>query len=594
MTGFDALQNDSGGGKGPGVLLESVLGGLGALVVLGFVFGLGVAIVYMLLVVVRWREERAHGRTGDEAVVRAMETAGRAVVFSGTTVAIEAIVRLTAGATIAEEIVDLNVSGGSMERERVHDAIERVERGDADGIVVAYLDRWARTVDALSIFRRWADEGRWFLSAAEKFDASTSQGRFAVGMMLLVAQSYREQLTERFASSQRHAIARGAFIGPTPFGYRRIEDPLSPRVGCLEPDPVTGPMVSEAYRRAACDGIAAAARYLGRSTSDTRRMLSNRVYLGEVRHATAGRNLNAHEPITDLGTWTAAQIKPRQRARSVVYPLSGIARCAGCGGPLTGQLSKDRQGSRGRRYRCSRRRSDSCVSIGADVLEAHACAMIVDALGVARPVVSPGARGLAKAEEALRDAEAILNAYAADTELQADLGMDAYRTGARQRREALQAAQRAAATRTRHDRYPHFVHRASAAVQHSTPPIRANPRACLAGRRACFPLEGEVRSRVPALAGRTGLDRQQAVGDLPIVRWRLLERAEPASTKRRLLLHLRLSGSLAAAREQVAASPHEHKRCRRRGPLSQCRRRAEERQPDSHPPRVSAPPCYCG
>ncbi len=50
--------------------------------------GLGVAIDYSLLIVVRWREERAHGRDGDEAVVRAMETAGRAVVFSGTTVAI--------------------------------------------------------------------------------------------------------------------------------------------------------------------------------------------------------------------------------------------------------------------------------------------------------------------------------------------------------------------------------------------------------------------------------------------------------------------------------------------------------------------------
>ena len=50
--------------------------------------GLGVAIDYSLLVVVRWREERAHGHDGDEAVVRAMQTAGRAVVFSGTTVAI--------------------------------------------------------------------------------------------------------------------------------------------------------------------------------------------------------------------------------------------------------------------------------------------------------------------------------------------------------------------------------------------------------------------------------------------------------------------------------------------------------------------------
>jgi putative drug exporter of the RND superfamily len=131
VTGFDALQQSTGGGDGPGVLLEALLGGLGALIVLSFVFasflavvpilmaissimttfllllglteftdvspivqflvalvGLGVAIDYSLLVVSRWREERSHGRSGDEAVQRAMETAGRAVVFSGITVAI--------------------------------------------------------------------------------------------------------------------------------------------------------------------------------------------------------------------------------------------------------------------------------------------------------------------------------------------------------------------------------------------------------------------------------------------------------------------------------------------------------------------------
>jgi RND superfamily putative drug exporter len=131
LTGFDALAVQSGGGNGPGVLVEALLGGFGALLVLGFVFasflavvpilmaivsilttflvvwglttvtevspivqflialiGLGVSIDYALLVVVRWREERAHGLQGEEAVQRAMETAGRAVVFSGTTVAI--------------------------------------------------------------------------------------------------------------------------------------------------------------------------------------------------------------------------------------------------------------------------------------------------------------------------------------------------------------------------------------------------------------------------------------------------------------------------------------------------------------------------
>jgi len=131
LTGFDALSVQSGGGNGPGVLLEALLGGFGALLVLAFVFGsflaivpllmaivsilttflvvwglttvtevspivqflialigLGVSIDYALLIVVRWREERAHGLSGDEAIVRAMQTAGRAVVFSGTTVAI--------------------------------------------------------------------------------------------------------------------------------------------------------------------------------------------------------------------------------------------------------------------------------------------------------------------------------------------------------------------------------------------------------------------------------------------------------------------------------------------------------------------------
>ena len=50
--------------------------------------GLGVAIDYSLLVVSRWREERAAGRDNAGAVVQAMNHAGRAVVFSGLTVAI--------------------------------------------------------------------------------------------------------------------------------------------------------------------------------------------------------------------------------------------------------------------------------------------------------------------------------------------------------------------------------------------------------------------------------------------------------------------------------------------------------------------------
>jgi uncharacterized membrane protein YdfJ with MMPL/SSD domain len=50
--------------------------------------GLGIAVDYSLLMVYRYREEHRAGLSREDAVVRTMETAGRAVIFSGTAVAI--------------------------------------------------------------------------------------------------------------------------------------------------------------------------------------------------------------------------------------------------------------------------------------------------------------------------------------------------------------------------------------------------------------------------------------------------------------------------------------------------------------------------
>src|SRR3954469_14643688 len=53
-----------------------------------FLIGLGIAIDYSLLVVYRFREELARPGDVEAAIVRTMQTAGRAVLFSGATVAI--------------------------------------------------------------------------------------------------------------------------------------------------------------------------------------------------------------------------------------------------------------------------------------------------------------------------------------------------------------------------------------------------------------------------------------------------------------------------------------------------------------------------
>ncbi len=132
-TGLEELSSNGSSG-GPGVLAETLIAAAGALAVLAFVFasllalvpllvagfailttllivlaltyvgdisvivqflvalvGLGVAIDYSLLLVTRWREERAHGRANEDAVVAAMTTAGRAVLLSGLTVGISLI-----------------------------------------------------------------------------------------------------------------------------------------------------------------------------------------------------------------------------------------------------------------------------------------------------------------------------------------------------------------------------------------------------------------------------------------------------------------------------------------------------------------------
>ncbi len=130
LTGLDQLEAGTSS-NGPGVFTETLIGAAGALLVLAFVFasflafvplvvaavsilttllvvlgltyltevsfiveflvalvGLGIAIDYSLLLVTRWREERARGADNHTAVVRAVETAGRSVVLSGITVAI--------------------------------------------------------------------------------------------------------------------------------------------------------------------------------------------------------------------------------------------------------------------------------------------------------------------------------------------------------------------------------------------------------------------------------------------------------------------------------------------------------------------------
>jgi putative drug exporter of the RND superfamily len=134
LTGQAPLEQaaGSGGGGGPSIIVETLIGGLGALVILLFVFGtlpaiampllvaaasilntftviwlltyltgvsviveflialvgLGIAIDYSLLLIFRFREELGHGETVEEALTESMVHAGHSIIVSGSTVGI--------------------------------------------------------------------------------------------------------------------------------------------------------------------------------------------------------------------------------------------------------------------------------------------------------------------------------------------------------------------------------------------------------------------------------------------------------------------------------------------------------------------------
>jgi putative drug exporter of the RND superfamily len=134
VTGYQPIEEGTAHGatKGSGVLVEALIGGLGALIILLFVFGtlpavlmplvvavaailntftlvwiltyitdvsiivqflialvgLGVAIDYALLMVFRFRDELREGNDVESAIVETMTHAGHSVIVSGSTVAV--------------------------------------------------------------------------------------------------------------------------------------------------------------------------------------------------------------------------------------------------------------------------------------------------------------------------------------------------------------------------------------------------------------------------------------------------------------------------------------------------------------------------
>src|SRR3954470_23641697 len=129
------------------------------------------------------------------------------------------------GVEIVEWWEEIDQSGAKRERPMFQQALERCEQGETGGIVVARLDRFARSaVDALESIKRLNEAGARLGSVEDNFDGSTPMGRFAIGILTLIAELELERITENWSTAVSEAVGRGVHISArTPFGYRRDE-----------------------------------------------------------------------------------------------------------------------------------------------------------------------------------------------------------------------------------------------------------------------------------------------------------------------------------------------------------------------------------
>lgn len=343
---------------------------------------------------------------------------------------------------------ELDVSGGTTNRRLLNEALHRIETGATGGIIVAKLDRFARNVrEGLASIQRIIDAGGRFVCVDQNFDTSTPQGRFFLTLMLAFAELERENRRRDWRIATEEAIARGAYIAPTPFGYTKTA------AGTLVPDPNLAPLVDHLFlMRRHGAGWAECHRYLlSQDVRITRqgikRLVANPAYKGWARHGTFV-NREAHEPLVTEHEWSEAQrIRstghlPPAEAKTKDCLLLGIARCGTCGyamhvhGRTGGPLS----------YACRKLHGKlTCprpASLRVSIADAHVDHIVQQAFNPGGYLSSAveDINALAEATARAEEAEEELNAYLANTRL-LDLGQEAFNRGAEERHETLELAQ---------------------------------------------------------------------------------------------------------------------------------------------------------
>ena len=273
------------------------------------------------------------------------------------------------------------VTGRRDDRKEYRRMVEYALAGDADIVVVQFLDRFGR--NPREILRRyWELEEKGIKVVATDEDISEE-------LILLVragvAGAESKKTSQRVRANMGRAVAKGVHAARPPYGLRPLREIVEGKINLRwEIDPEEGPIVKEMVRLATEDNLgfkaigdmlsAKGCRARGGrpfASFTVQKTINNPAIKGTLVY---GRKPRKGNPVVEKievpnffpailseEEWSKLQERlnirreqPRGKANAGVYILSGIARCGHCRGPMAGKAGASHKGKQYRNYYCSR------------------------------------------------------------------------------------------------------------------------------------------------------------------------------------------------------------------------------------------------
>jgi site-specific DNA recombinase len=319
-------------------------------------------------------------------------------------------------------VQELDASGGDANRPLWNEAIQKIERGEAEALVVWNLSRFSRSLrDGLNAIERIEQAG------GKLYSSEGNLGKLGRNIIIAVAEDERDRAKAGFYNAQQNALDRGIYISARiPFGYHRGPDRR------LVPDPVTAPIVKEIFKRR-INGVSWTdlARWAveahpeaPKTRKGIRDLVSNPAYIGQARGVGGLVNESAHEPIISKLDFDKASKRERALRTGTLKGatlLQGFAKCETCGQNLHVGWTAYKKGNEKTRetgYYCRNVLCADKAFIRSSVLDGYIEEQLLQNfdLSEARLKVTDDGSQLAAAEKALEEAEYDLSTWTDNVE----------------------------------------------------------------------------------------------------------------------------------------------------------------------------------